>query len=55
MSATLVLEKKVFSGVEDKGQQAVKISREVCSCGSVHMSTQNAVCRACSVAMEIRK
>jgi hypothetical protein len=55
MSATLVLEKKVCIGEEGKSQDAVKSGSEACSCGVAHMATQNAVCRACSLAKSSTK
>lgn len=48
MSATLLLEKKVFVVDEAEIQKAIKNSTETCTCGLLHMSTHNAMCPACS-------
>lgn len=48
MSATVVLEKNVCVGVKRENEIVEKRESAVCSCGMSHMSSQNAVCRACS-------
>ena len=48
MSATLLLEKKVFVVDEAEISKVIKSSKETCTCGLLHMSTHNAVCQACS-------
>jgi hypothetical protein len=48
MSATLLLEKKVFVVDETEFKKAIKSSTEPCTCGLLHMSTHNAMCPACS-------
>ena len=48
MSATLLLEKKMFVVDEAEIKKVIKNSKEPCTCGLLHMSTHNAMCSACS-------